>query len=1403
MRSIHFKLISFLAVLGVLYWLTIPAVSAPSATAIGPRQSGPIALTADDSTLVNVNPEANTISVFDSSSSTLVKLGEVKVGRDPESVAVQPNVDRHGDDDDEDEDGQRDGALAYVANSFDGTVSVVSLKNRKVKDVIKVGAEPSAVALSPNGTRLYVANSSSNNLMVFDVTKKTPTFISSVDLSSFGTAPRAIAITNDGDTDDTDETVFVALFYAQLRPGKTAQNETEDDQREGRVVAISAATNSVLGPTTTLQPISNTGFNANGRLSPGPGQVPNVPSTNPQTFTTPTGSYPNQLASIAIHPTRSLAYVVSTGASPNGPQRFNVMAQGMVSVYNTGTKLEVSSAQVGASVRQTAPLNLNQGVNLATTPAPRLFHTNPVAMTWRPDGSDAWIVVQHADLILRLTIDANGIPTIGAPLVAGPSQIVRLDLQDTSGSQIQGKAPRGIVISSDGTRAFVSNFVSRSVTSVDISTPTAPAILATAQSTALPAPGSVAATAHLGEELFFSGRGPEGRMSQEAWGACVVCHPKGRTDNVTWHFDAGPRQTIALDGMINKTDFHDQRILNWSAVRDENQDFELNTRNVFGGRGLIDDDRLFLALGGANGSTPTDSSLVEQFQQFTGAVGTTNDLANGAALPPLLGSRRDFAVATAADDRVFIIGGRSGSGQGVLVTGANTVLEFNPRTNTITPRSNVGFTPRHSLGAAAVRTSGGLRIYAVGGYASTLATDAPAATVEEFNPTTNTWRPVASLPTAVAQFGITVAGGVNTAEPLQLVHVVSGNTASEGAPSVANPNPVQRFQADPAGPGVWSGFNPAGLTLRRNHGAATGIRVVASRVFVIGGQDAGGNVLTSVDEYQAQSVTLVATPHTPLPAGRARFGIGSTLTSNQIYVIGGVDSTGADQATIFEYSIGTNGPVPGPAGTPSGAWVTRGNLSAAKRGLQVTTPPGVTNFLPFRSSDRDALQDAILAYIAANVRSARAPVSMDDPGAVAGKQLFQQVGLVVPGFSCQTCHGGPKLTRSIVDYTTPPSPDIGLGLGNEQVIGAELRRTNTQPNTPGPIAAPQFPGVLLNVGTFTLGGGRTNEIRSNLADIGAAATPLGANGFNIPSLFSVFETAPYFYSGLAQTLEDVLNGSQDGNGGVRHHFVANAQQRADLIRFLNSIDPVRSPEDVIAELIDKVLGLVSAGILNHGEGNSLLAKLEAAQASISRGNTTAALNQLGAFTNEVKALINSGRISLDQGQMLIDLARIAQAGLAPTFKGSKTKMKAEVSSVKTDTDAGGQDTNVVLTSAGERTTGTGRFTLNIPDDPGLTSPVDGAVVSNSGMVVKWNHVSNTSTGAPLNRTGYEIIISKAVPDDAQRSSRPTFNVHVRPSVTSLTVPGKFLEPKTQYELKLLALEVNGRQIVSVIHFTTQ
>ncbi|MEA3209593.1 MAG: hypothetical protein QOE70_2650 [Chthoniobacter sp.] len=1135
-----------------------------AAASAAPVQSSPIALSADGTRLFCVNPDANSLSVFDVTGSSPVKLNEIRVGRDPQSVAIHP-----------------DGKRAFVANAFDGTVTPVDLVRGRHLVPIKVGAEPMALALTPNGTRLLVLTSASNSVRVFDTTKSKPLVpVESIDLSPVGTAPRALAITDDGDADDQDERVFIAIFFSQVRGGKTATQEGEDDQREGRIVSFTVGP----GPVDVfgLGPIANAGFNSNGRLAPGgppagnpAAPTPNIASLNPQAFTIPTGAFPNQLAAVALRPGTNRGYVVSTAASPNGPLRFNQMAQGLVSVFDaTATPpVEITAGQTGANVRQTAPLNLNQGINLGNTPAPRLFLTNPTAMAWRPDGSDAWVAIQNSNLIVRLTVDANGIPTVNNPLVAGSSTLVRVDLENPPAGHLAGKAPRGLAINAAGTRAFIANFISRSITAIDISNPTSPTIIGTAQSSALPTAGSEEATAQLGAELFFTGRGPEGRMSSESWGGCIVCHPQGRADGITWMFDAGPRQTIPLDGTFFTRShvIRDQRVLNWSAVRDENQDFELNTRGVFGGRGLIDDDRLFYALGGMSVTTSTDSTLIEQFQQFTGAVSGTNDFANGTALPPIIGARRDFAVAQLSDDRVFIMGGRTGGGVGGLIGSPDTVLEFNPRTNQLVRRSNVNFTARHSLGAAAVKTSKGLRIYAVGGYTATASTTAPTNLVEEYNPDTDTWRSVATLPTATAQFGITVSGGINTAEPLQIIHVVSGNAGSESAPSVLGGSSiVQRFQPDPDGAGTWTPFAVSGLTPRRNHGAATALRGVQSRVFVIGGQDAGGTVLATVEEYAAQAVAAIGPttppgppffgphpPRTSLPAPRALFGIGSSLSTNQIYLIGGVDNTGTDQAIIFEYSVANNTATGNP-GTPTGAWVNRGSLSAARRSLTVTSPPPVTNFEPFASAGRDARQDAIETWIARAVRSARAPVPANDSLAKKGRVLFGQKDLVVKGFSCATCHGGPKWTRSSVDYPAPPSPEVGLGLGSERVIGAELRQTATQPNTAGPVAAPQFPGVLINVGTFTpnSAGGRTNEIRANAADPGQAIAPLGANGFNIPSLLSVHETAPYFYSGLAQTLDQVLDGSQDPltNGGTSHHFVTDAAKRAALVRFLRSID---------------------------------------------------------------------------------------------------------------------------------------------------------------------------------------------------------------------------------------------------------
>jgi hypothetical protein len=124
------------------------------------------------------------------------------------------------------------------------------------------------------------------------------------------------------------------------------------------------------------------------------------------------------------------------------------------------------------------------------------------------------------------------------------------------------------------------------------------------------------------------------------------------------------------------------------------------------------------------------------------------------------------------------------------------------------------------------------------------------------------------------------------------------------------------------------------------------------------------------------------------------------------------------------------------------------------------------------------------------------------------------------------------------------------------------------------------------------------------------------------------------------------------------------------------------------------------------------------------------------------------------------------------------------------------------TADGQRLTGAATFTHAIPAGPVITQPQDGEVVPASNLVVRWSHVTRTVTGQPITRTGYQVIITKDVPDDPHGFSRPTFDVRVPPSVTSLTVPHEFLEPNTRYELEVLVLEVSGNQTIAVLFFQT-
>ncbi|MCX5747278.1 MAG: hypothetical protein NT062_32830, partial [Proteobacteria bacterium] len=85
-----------------------------------------------------------------------------------------------------------------------------------------------------------------------------------------------------------------------------------------------------------------------------------------------------------------------------------------------------------------------------------------------------------------------------------------------------------------------------------------------------------------------SNAGTNGAKGGEGWSSCTSCHPDGLTDNVTWVFGSGPRQTTSQDGTFSHgAGAQKQRVMNWTGIFDEHHDFERNTRDVSGGLGVI------------------------------------------------------------------------------------------------------------------------------------------------------------------------------------------------------------------------------------------------------------------------------------------------------------------------------------------------------------------------------------------------------------------------------------------------------------------------------------------------------------------------------------------------------------------------------------------------------------------------------------------------------------------------------------------------------------------------------------------------------------------------------------------------------------------------------------------------
>ena len=99
------------------------------------------------------NFDDDTVSVIDTANKDIIQT--IAVGNGPKGVAVSP-----------------DGTRVYVANSLGDSVSVISttVTPQSVTTTISVGDGPAGVAVHPDGSKVYVANSSGDTVSVIDTT---------------------------------------------------------------------------------------------------------------------------------------------------------------------------------------------------------------------------------------------------------------------------------------------------------------------------------------------------------------------------------------------------------------------------------------------------------------------------------------------------------------------------------------------------------------------------------------------------------------------------------------------------------------------------------------------------------------------------------------------------------------------------------------------------------------------------------------------------------------------------------------------------------------------------------------------------------------------------------------------------------------------------------------------------------------------------------------------------------------------------------------------------------------------------------------------------------------------------------------------------------------------------------
>jgi YVTN family beta-propeller protein len=553
-----------------------------------PTKGGPIAINDAGTTLAVANKATGDVTLFALPDRT--ERARISVGAEPVSVSWSP-----------------DNSTLYVVNRADGNVVEVQGADGDAPTLggsAPVGSEVIQGALSPRGTRLYVSSWVDGTLTVVDTKAMAVS-----DVVELGGTPYAVCVTNDGDDDEDDETVWVTDFYGRPISGSA---EATDGAREGRVFVVGAGDLGV--GESTFAPFADSG-------------VTNFEAT---------GFYPNQLYSCVVNDAH--LYVTAVGASPasfDGATDFHQNVQGMVAAIELSTGAEDPSRSV----------NLNALVD--ALPAPKRFVAVPTDIAFAPNSDFGYVASTASNSVFR--IDWTQSPPVGG----SPSGATFLPT---------GASPVGVAIV--GTTAYAYNEVDRSISAIDL------AEQETIEMSLASAPQPTDAdeiSALRGQRFFNTGLA---RWSTNGWVSCLACHPAGTTDNVTWSFPAGPRQSTDLTATFNEGGAV-QRILNWTAIFDEIHDFELNTRGVAGGTGAIVSSADLNADGTVNAAARIDfvgpGGIADPLNGFN--IGSARAVAQTGALPEEWDDIMHYVQTLRAPHAATVYAGDPAAGRDVFTAG--------------------------------------------------------------------------------------------------------------------------------------------------------------------------------------------------------------------------------------------------------------------------------------------------------------------------------------------------------------------------------------------------------------------------------------------------------------------------------------------------------------------------------------------------------------------------------------------------------------------------------------------------------------------------------------------------------------------------------------------------------------